>query len=463
MGRPIQRASELIFAMVMTVTVLYVWVSTASAQSRCEDVRLPAFGNSANCRVIAQATLQDRHASLLLVKAADGSSSPAAPPGTEASHRFVVVTEPIPREGVYRITKVELPQDALYEQVGPLSGLRSTAALTDGVFLTSRVEKMHDAIHWWLSWPHIDGQPVSLRRWKAYRFDRLADHQGRTYYLGINGTHRIALGLRGDGVPELMAGDLRAAVLAQVPTVRHTFGAPPGLPVPIPFEDWHERIRHFRARVFSANGAVCEATSDQEAFFRAEPGEVFREWNGRRTSHPVRSFTADEYKQRRGKAGDTLLNQVQHIEMVSAIGPLQAEGPRLWFARAFYDGEGLTGVGGFGYLDCETGELQEHFPAEAAGYMASAMLVERDAVWLSLSSFGEYGSSSGGLLRWSRKDGYTHLLPNAPIAFHLVRDGKFLVLPHDAGMSVLDGDTLRHFAIREMPDGSFEVMQVNAP
>ena len=36
------------------------------------------------------------------------------------------------------------------------------------------------------------------------------------------------------------------------------------------------------------------------------------------------------------------------------IGPYQIDGARIWFGKNFYDGEGDTGVGAFGYFDTST-------------------------------------------------------------------------------------------------------------
>src|SRR5580658_3200125 len=41
-------------------------------------------------------------------------------------------------------------------------------------------------------------------------------------------------------------------------------------------------------------------------------------------------------------------------EFNETIGPHQVEGNRLWFGVTFYDGEGWTGTGGFGYFDAST-------------------------------------------------------------------------------------------------------------
>jgi hypothetical protein len=91
-------------------------------------------------------------------------------------------------------------------------------------------------------------------------------------------------------------------------------------------------------------------------------------------------------------------------ERQEVIGPYQVEGSRLWFGNHFYDSEGMRGVGAFGYFDMDTRRYQLFRPREVAPYEISAMLVERDSVWLGLDSFVEDISSvPGGLIRWSRE------------------------------------------------------------
>ena len=54
-------------------------------------------------------------------------------------------------------------------------------------------------------------------------------------------------------------------------------------------------------------------------------------------------------------------------ELNESIGPWQREDGRIWFGKTFYDGEGSTGVGGFGYFDEEEKKLQLFNPARDRG------------------------------------------------------------------------------------------------
>ena len=48
------------------------------------------------------------------------------------------------------------------------------------------------------------------------------------------------------------------------------------------------------------------------------------------------------------------------------IGPYQVEGENIWFGLTFYDGEGFTGLGGFGLFNSATREFEMNYPPEMA-------------------------------------------------------------------------------------------------
>ena len=91
------------------------------------------------------------------------------------------------------------------------------------------------------------------------------------------------------------------------------------------------------------------------------------------------------------------------------IGPRQIEGDRLWLGNQYYDGEGDTGVGAFGYFDFSSRKYTLFSPPEIAHWEISALLVEPDVVWLGLDHFGEDISTfPGGFVRWDRAREQAH-------------------------------------------------------
>jgi len=89
-------------------------------------------------------------------------------------------------------------------------------------------------------------------------------------------------------------------------------------------------------------------------------------------------------------------------EIREEIGPWQRFEGRIWFGKTFYDGEGTSGVGGFGYFDLATRRYTIYAPPKIVDWSVSAVLVTGEAVWLGLCRRGEWGGGSGSLLRWDR-------------------------------------------------------------
>jgi hypothetical protein len=112
------------------------------------------------------------------------------------------------------------------------------------------------------------------------------------------------------------------------------------------------------------------------------------------------SSYAEFARLRPSRASDGYTRQATAID--EAIGPWQIADGTVWFAKAFYDGEGNTGVGGFGHFDTEQLKYRIYSPREIADWSATAMLVEPEAVWVGVASNGEYRASGGGLLRFAR-------------------------------------------------------------
>lgn len=141
------------------------------------------------------------------------------------------------------------------------------------------------------------------------------------------------------------------------------------------------------------------------------------------------------------------------------IGPWQKDGTKIWFAKNFYDGEGSTGVGGFGYFD--TGEHKMHMfaPAEIADWSVPAMSVSDDAVWMALGLNTESDRISGGVLRYDRQTDTVRRFAMPDKATRIIQvDGKILIAT-GFGFAVIDGDQVLRYFVDRTTDGGLRVVE----
>ena len=130
------------------------------------------------------------------------------------------------------------------------------------------------------------------------------------------------------------------------------------------------------------------------------------------------------------------------------IGPHQLEGSRLWFGKTFYNSEGSTGVGGFGYFDAATATYHLYSPPEIQRWSVSAILVEAHCIWLALYRRGEYGNNSGGLLRWDRETAQVRKLCAIPdVVTHIATSGEVIYLGATNGIITLHGDQFTSYFV----------------
>jgi hypothetical protein len=144
-------------------------------------------------------------------------------------------------------------------------------------------------------------------------------------------------------------------------------------------------------------------------------------------------------------------------EIQDSIGPWQQEGRRIWFGKSFYDGEGSTGVGGFGYYDMNERRLHMFEPPEIADWSVSAIDVGPDAAWMALVQNGEYGGSSGGLLRYDRQSGALRRFAFPDIGVRLIRAGGKILAATDFGLAVVEGDRVKRYFIDRTTGGRLRV------
>ncbi|HXG33288.1 MAG TPA: hypothetical protein VNJ11_07980 [Bryobacteraceae bacterium] len=97
--------------------------------------------------------------------------------------------------------------------------------------------------------------------------------------------------------------------------------------------------------------------------------------------------------------------EMEPWDIQNHFGAFAREGDRLWFAGTFYDGEGASGVGNLGWFDLDTRSYQLWYPPELAPWSATALFVEKDAVWIGLVQRPEGALLGGGILRYDRTTG----------------------------------------------------------
>ena len=129
------------------------------------------------------------------------------------------------------------------------------------------------------------------------------------------------------------------------------------------------------------------------------------------------------------------------------IGPFQLADGQLWFGKTFYDAEGTTGIGGFGYFDTAGRRYRLYSPPELRDWSVSALLVAPDAVWLSLFHRGEYGDSGGGVIRFDPSTQRVNRYELPSIAKAITRYQDRLYFATSDGVAFFDFDRIREFFI----------------
>ena len=193
----------------------------------------------------------------------------------------------------------------------------------------------------------------------------------------------------------------------------------------------------------------------QESRNSLGPQPVIVQTNGK--TYPLPQPTYAEFaRSRRLRVTD---GYKASVEFDDHIGPHALEGNNLWFGKSFYDGEGTTGIGGFGYFDTTEKQYHLYAPPEIADYSVSAIHVEADAVWMALVQNGEYGGSSGGLLRFDRKLSAIRKFELPDIGLQFLRAGEKLLLATNSGIAVIVKDQITRYFIDKTTDGRLRLAQ----
>ena len=168
--------------------------------------------------------------------------------------------------------------------------------------------------------------------------------------------------------------------------------------------------------------------------------------------YPLPQSSYDEYTRLRSEEARINSVTADKYNRQEVIGPSQIESGKIWFGNNYYDGEGDTGVGAFGYFDTTTRQYTLFSPPEVAPYEVSAILVERDSVWLGLDTFTEDISTvPGGLARWNRGTHATHFYPLEFAITKIQRQGDLLRLETRYGYALFRDGVVRRFLSSGIP------------
>jgi hypothetical protein len=177
---------------------------------------------------------------------------------------------------------------------------------------------------------------------------------------------------------------------------------------------------------------------------------------GRTKFYPLPQSTCVQYVRLRSR--DLQINPFprSRYQREELIGPHQIDGDKLWFGNSYYDSEGMRGVGAFGYFDAATRRYTLFSPREVAAWEISAILVEKDVVWLGLDRFHEdISTAPGGLVRWNRT---THEARHYPLEFvidRIRREGGSLRFSSRYGYALFRDGEVRRYSTSGKPMAKF--------
>jgi hypothetical protein len=285
---------------------------------------------------------------------------------------------------------------------------------------------------------------VSYFSYPPYWTARVLSGRGGPRFVMANNQQLLLVHMdRDTGAPRVAPSAEAARVLAQIPMEESTVGdrtfhAPAPPPDSVAGFGPGQRFRLSKEK----NKYGSEYTVIVE---RAGPNQKL---------YPLAQSDLNTWQQARPDDAKSFVRPDQ-AEMNEEIGPHQLEGGRLWFGKTFYNSEGSTGVGGFGYFDAATATYRLYSPPEIQRWSVSAILVEANCVWLALYRRGEYGNNSGGLLRWDRETTQVRSFAIPNIVTLIARAGESVYLGATDGIVVLDGDRITSYFVDRAASGRF--------
>ena len=278
---------------------------------------------------------------------------------------------------------------------------------------------------------HFAYQPVAMMR--------MVNLSGRTVFVGSDLTRLVAVEFQPGGSPEFrIPGNAEAA-------------------------PWLGRVKTTQEWIGAGRNQILYVVPDDASPIHFGPSGAFTFARGsivesRGQEYHLPQSTYDEFaRARRRRVTDNYVRENTIID--EKIGPAQPEGDKLWFGKTFYDGEGNSGVGGFGYFDASDRQYRLFVPAELADYSVSAIRIEPDAVWMGIFQFGEYGGSPAGVLRYDRKTQAVRKYELPDAVYGLTVSGNRTLATTSSGIAVIDGDQVSRYFVDRTTDGRMRIAQ----
>ncbi len=271
-------------------------------------------------------------------------------------------------------------------------------------------------------------------------FQVLPSRGGAKFVMGNGQELLLAEVDPGTGVPRVVAGSEASSVLSRLPMQENTTES--GIvrtpaPLPDPASDFGPGNR------FRLTKAKNQYGSDFPLIVERQNDGA----NSRELSYPLPQSDLQTWLAARPDEAKSPIRP-NPAELNEQIGPHQMEGDRIWFGKTFYNAEGLSGVGGFGYFDTATHSYQLYAPAEILSWSVSAILVEPDSIWLALYRRGEYGNTPGGLICWERRTQQVQRFDLRDVITNLARCGDAICMGN-YGLTILkEGRTRSYFVDR---------------
>jgi hypothetical protein len=290
---------------------------------------------------------------------------------------------------------------------------------------------------------------VSHFAFQPFAMMRILNESGRTVFVGIDQVRLVAVEFRPDESPKfrILSKSEAAPWLARVKTTQGTEGMEqrqvlylvPEKPAPIRFGG---------ADAFTFTQGYMDIHGKEYASSIVD---------SHAKNYPLPQSTYEDLARARPELLKAYVRGGPTIE--ESIGPVQPEGDKLWFGKTFYDSEGYSGVGGFGYFDATNRQYYLFALPEVADFSISSIRVEPDAVWLGLCTRGEYGDGPGGILRYDRETHAVRKYELPDVALDLVVSGDRVLAATSSGIAEIRGDqTTRYFADRTT-DGRLRVVR----